>query len=47
MKEMIKKECYGRARAILKTELNSANRIEAINTLAMSVVQYSFNIILK
>ena len=45
MKEMIRKECYRRARAILKTELNSANRIEAINTLAMPVEQYSFNII--
>ena len=42
---MIRKECYRRARGILKTELNSANRIEAINTLAMPVVQYSFNII--
>ena len=45
MKKKIRKECYRRARAILKTELNSANRIEAINTLATSVVQYSFNII--
>ena len=42
MKEEIRKECYRRARAILKTELNSANRIEAVNTLAMPVVQYSF-----
>ena len=45
MKEKIGKECYKRARAILKTELNSGNRIEAIITLAMPVVQYSFNII--
>ena len=29
----------------MKTKLNSANRIEAINTLAMPVVQYSLNII--
>ena len=43
MKEKIRKECYRRARTILKTELNSANRIETINTLAMPVVQYSFN----
>ena len=28
-----------------KPELNSANCIEAINTLAMSVAMYSFNII--
>ena len=45
MKEMIRKVCYRRARAILKAELNSANGIEAINTLTMPVVQYSFNII--
>ena len=45
MKEMIRKECYRPARAILKTELNSANRIETINTLVLRVVQYSFNII--
>ena len=43
MKEKIRKECYRRARTILKTELNSANRIEGINTLSMPVVQYSFN----
>ena len=30
MKETIRKECYRRVRAILKTELNAANRIEAI-----------------
>ena len=45
MKEKIKKECYRQPRTILKTELNSANRIETTNTLAMPVVQYSFNVI--
>ena len=40
MKEKIKKECYRQARAILKTELNSADKMEPINTLAMPVVQY-------
>ena len=30
---------------ILKTELNSKNRITTINTLAISVITYSFNII--
>ena len=30
---------------IIKPELNSANKLEAINTLAVSVVNYSFNII--
>ena len=37
IKEKIRKECYRRVRAILKTELNSANRIEAINTLAIQL----------
>ena len=45
MKEKIRKECYRRVHTILKTELNSANRIEAINTLAIPVVTYSFNIV--
>ena len=45
MKEKIRKECYRRVRAILKTELNSANRIQIINTLAIPVVTYSYNII--
>ena len=34
MKEKIK-ECYRRVRAIFKTELNSTNRMQAINTLAI------------
>ena len=42
MKEKIRKECYRRVRAILKTELNSANRIQAINAFAIPVVTYSF-----
>ena len=45
MKEKRSNECYRRVRAILKTELNWANRIEAINTLAMPDVQYNFNVI--
>ena len=45
MKKQIRKECYRRVRATLKTELNSANQIQAINTLAILVVTYSFNII--
>ena len=45
MKEKIRKEYNRRIRLVLKTELNSENRIEAINTLAVPVVQYSFNII--
>ena len=45
MKEKIRKEYYRRIRLVLKTELNSKNCIEAINTLALPVVLYSFNII--
>ena len=45
MKVKIRKECYRKVRPILKTELNSANRTEAINILAIPVVTYSFNII--
>ena len=45
MKEKIRTEYYRWVRAISKTELSSANRIEVINTLAMPVVQQSFNAI--
>lgn len=45
MKEKIKKEYYRRIRLITKSELNATNRIEAMNTLAVPVVSYSFNII--
>ena len=45
MKEKVSKEYYRRVRIVLKSELNAANRFEAINTLAVPVVTYSFNII--
>ena len=45
IKEKIRKECCSRVREILKTELSSANCIEAINTFVIPVVMYSFNII--
>lgn len=45
MRERIRRECYHRARAILKTKLTAGNRIEDINALAISVVTYIFNII--
>ena len=45
MKQKLKKELVRRTRLILKTELNSKNRITAINTLAIPVITYSFNII--
>ena len=45
MKEKIRKEYNRRVRLILRTELNGKNKIEAINSLAAPVVQYSFSII--
>jgi len=45
MKEKLQKECIRRVRSIMKTELNSKNRITAINTLAIPVVTYSFNVV--
>ena len=47
MKEKIRKEYYRRIRMVLKSELNSANKLEAMNTFAVpvTVVTYSFNII--
>ena len=45
MKEKVTKEYYRRTRLILKSELNSASKITAINTLAVPVVAYSFNIV--
>ena len=38
MKEKIRKEYHRRIRSIMKTELNSRNRIQAINSLAVPVV---------
>ena len=45
MKEKVQKECMRRVRSIMKTELNSKNRITAINTLEIPVVAYSFNVV--
>ena len=45
MKEHIRKEYYRRIRVVLKSELNAINKIEAVNTVAIPVVTYSFNII--
>ena len=44
-KEKIRKEYYRRVRLILKSELNAGNRVEAIDTLAVPFVTYSFNVI--
>ena len=45
MKVKVRKEYYRRLRLVQKSELNAANRFEAINTLPGPVVTYSFNII--
>ena len=45
MKENIRKEYYRRVRKILQTELNSRNRILAVNSLAVPVVTFSFNVV--
>ena len=45
MKEKIRKEYNRKVRSILRTELNGRNKMEAINSLAVPVVQYSFGII--
>ena len=45
MKEIIRKECYRRIRAIIHNKLNAKNKLEAINTLATPAVTYSFNVI--
>ena len=42
MKEKVRKEYYRTVRMVQKTELNDPDRFEAINTLAMPVVTYSF-----
>ena len=39
----MKKEYCRRIRVILKNYLNAANRFEAINTLAVPALTYSFN----
>ena len=45
MKEKIQKECYRQIRSALQTGLNVESKLEIINTLAVEVVTYSFNII--
>lgn len=45
MKEKIKQEYYRRVRMVLKPGLKAANKLEAISTLTILVVAYSFNII--
>ena len=45
MKQKLKKELVRRTQLILKSELNSENRITAINILAIPVITYIFIII--
>ena len=45
MKEKIRKECYRRVRGVLQSDLKVKNKLEAINTLAIPEVTYSFNIV--
>ena len=45
MKERMKKEYSRRLRMILKSELNTRNKITAIGALAVPVLRYSFGII--
>ena len=45
MKEKIRKGYYRRIRLVTKSELNSINRMKVINTLAIPVLAYSFNIL--
>ena len=45
MREKIQKECFRRVRSILRSELNARNRIDAMNSLALPLLTYSFTII--
>jgi hypothetical protein len=45
MKENIRKEYYRRVRLVLKSELNAQNKVTGINTIAVPIISYSFNII--
>ena len=44
MKEKIRKECCRGVRAILYTDFNVRDKLEAIKTLAISLVTYRFNV---
>ena len=44
MRKKIRKECFRRVRSILRSELNARNIIDAINSLTLPVVKYSFTV---
>ena len=45
MKENVRKQFYRRIKMVLKGEVNSSNKISAINNLAIPVLAYSINIV--
>ena len=45
MKDKIRKECLRRVRLLIKTGLNSQNKITPINSLPVPVVTYSLNVV--
>ena len=45
VREKIRKKCFHRVRSILRSKKNARNRIDAVNSLALPVVTYSFTII--
>jgi hypothetical protein len=47
MKERLKKKYTRRLRMILKSELNTKNKITAIETLSVPVLRYSSGIIIN
>ena len=44
-KEKIRDECYRQVSGVLQSELNAKNKLKAINTLAIPVVTYIFNVV--
>jgi len=45
MKDKVRKEYYRRVRLVTRSELNSTNKFQAINALAVPVIAYSYNIL--
>ena len=45
MKVKIQKEYKRRIKLILKSELKARNKMDAMNTLALSIVTYSYGVI--
>ena len=45
MKEKVRKECYRLVRGVLQSELNAKDKLDAINTLAIPALTYSFHVV--